>query len=800
MYAPGTVSSALEQPDGKRVITGAYSRINGSSASAITRFNPNGTLDVAFQQNVGSATGAYRVRLLSNGKFLLGYSTGAPFTVGGITRQTMLRLNADGTGDSSFDIGTGPAYGTSLSYVDDYYPLPNGQTIAVGGWNRFNGAATSNGIVRLTAAGAVDPTFNAGTGANVYDDIESIVALPNGQFLVGGYLSTYNGTARNGIARLNADGSLDPSFNANLGYDSEVSNIVVQPNGNILVSGYLDYTSTANFTTGIAQLLLNGGYDNSFMPPSTLKNSKISSYSSDAMQLQPDGKIVLLSSAELNGPGTPRVARLNTNGTLDASFQPGTGPNSQPNFVALLGNGNVLVGGWFTTFSGVLDRTLVELSSTGAPVAAAPPLIQGAGTITALALQDNGQLVAGGNFSEINGQSVRRLTRFTATGSVDASFPTNVGLDASVSDLALQPDGRILVAAGTLRRYLANGTADNTFAPTSTPTQVLLQPDGRILIGAPYNLRAAGSYVGAGVARLLADGTRDNSFAATLPSGNSFSQVQRMALQANGKLLVASRNYNSNINNDLLTISRLESTGAVDASFVGGIIGGVVVNSIAVQPDGKLLVGGQFQTYAGTIRTNVARLNVDGTLDAGFAPPAIVGSVNRLLLQPNNRVLVGGFFTGAGLPTNLARLLTTGSADVSFGPTATPNSSVKALLVQPDGALVLGGSFTTVGGKPSRALARITGANVLAVAAPQAVADRTDAWPVPAHTTLQVVPDASAHPLFVDLLDVLGRPVVHQSVSSGATVGLQVGQLRAGPYLLRVTYAEGLVVRRIQVE
>ena len=221
---------------------------------------------------------------------------------------------------------------------------------------------------------------------------------------------------------------------------------------------------------------------------------------------------------------------------------------------------------------------------------------------------------------------------------------------------------------------------------------------------------------------------------------------------------------------------------------------------MAVQPDGKVLVGGQFTAVAGTARANIARLNADGTHDTGFTPPTLNGTVNKVVLQPNGRILLGGSFGGSGLPNNLARLLPSGAADASYAGTAVPGGTVRALLVQPDGNLMVGGTFATVAGQPYMSLARITASNVLHVAAPQAVADRTAAWPVPAHATLTVAPDASARPQTVELLDLLGRPVLRQALSGAAPAVLPLETLRAGTYLLRVSYAEGDVVRRIQVQ
>ncbi|MBO2011144.1 hypothetical protein [Hymenobacter negativus] len=806
MYAPGTVYSALEQPDGKIVTTGIYTRVNGTSASGISRFNTNGTLDAAFQQNVGAAPVTYRVRLLSNGQFMLGYSPSAPFTVGGITRQSLLRLNANGTGDASFNIGTGPSYNGVTSYIDDYLPLSNGQLIAVGGFDQFNGAAVPGGIVRLTATGAVDPTFNSGgLGVNLYDDILSIVALPNGQYLIGGYITSYNGVPCNGLARINSDGSLDQTFTPALTAGSDADNIVVQPDGKILISGGLFFNSTGPQGQGIARLLSNGALDPNFTPPAALTSYSVYSYSGDAMQLQPDGKVLFINDPLYNGTSLPGVNRLNADGTLDTSFQVGTGPNIRPNALTLLASGQVLVAGTFGSFTGTLDRGLIELTSSGVINPAFQPTIQTDGTATAMVRQPDGKLLVGGNFSEINAQPVRRLARFNTDGTVDASFSPNVGLDLGVVDVALQPDGRILTATpAAVNRFLSNGSPDNSLnAPSflaSNVARLLLQPDGRILVGS-LNVALAGNVTNA-LVRLLADGTRDASFTPAT-TGPRLTAFQTMALQPDGKILVAGTGIPVGSTNSSRGVLRLESNGATDASFLSGAFtnsGTTRLQALALQPDGKLLVGGAFLAIGGTARTNVARLTATGAVDASFVPPTITGTVNTLALQPNNRVLMGGLFTSPSIPSNLARLQSDGQADASYGASATPNGAVRALLIQPDGNIMAGGSFTAIAGQPIFGVARITASNVLHVAAPQAVADRTEAWPIPTHTILTVAPDASAHPQSLDLLDGLGRTLRHQVLSGSQPATLSVDALPVGIYLLRVNYAEGTVLRRVQVQ
>lgn len=793
VYAPGRIYSATEQPDGKRVVAGLFSRVNGAAAASVVRFETGGGVDAPFQQNLGVVAGAYRPRVLANGQLLL-TGFGGPLVAGGLTRQSVLRLNANGTGDASFDAGTGASSRGNPIFVDDILPLANGKVIVVGPFDRFNGVAT-NRIVRLTATGAVDPTFTPGGGAS--KEINIVVGLPGGQLLIGGFFTSYDGRTANGLARLNADGTLDASFVSPFLAQSETTNLVVQPDGKILVSGAL-FLAGSTGGRGLLRLLPTGALDSGFTPPSVLTEYTAYSYLGDAMQLQADGKILYLT--DDTGNGTPGVARLNANGTADSSFQPATA-NATPTSLTLLASGQVLVGGSFRTFNGTANRPLVQLTATGASTGF-QPIIQTGGLVQALARQPDGKLIVGGVFNEIDGQAVSGLARFNANGGLDATFLPVIINSEGVNDLALQPDGKLVVATGAaVVRYLSTGALDNTFTVTGNGNQaerLVLQPDGRVLVG-----RIFGGG-GPAIVRLLANGANDASFAVVSSGAGSLTKVQALALQADGKIVVAGGYTPMGASNSIATAVRLQATGAVDGTFTGSEFQGAFdtfgLNSVAIQADGKVLVGGAFTGYGSASSALVARLNADGSLDTGFVPPALTGTVNKVLLQPNNRVLLAGLFAGPGLPSNLARLLTTGQADATFGPTAEPNSSVSALLVQPDGKLVVGGVFTAVGGQPDLALARITAANVLHVAAPQAVAERTEAWPVPAHGSLNVAPDPTAHAQAIDLLDALGRTVRHQEVRAGATATLPLEALPAGAYLLRVQYAEGTVMRRIQVQ
>ncbi|MBH8569283.1 T9SS type A sorting domain-containing protein [Microvirga sp. STS02] len=805
MYGVGTVNNAIEQPDGKRLVIGDFRRANGTSTGTLVRLTATGALDQAFQQNLGSLSNAYKVALQANGQMLVTTLSTTPITAGGITRNSAIRLNADGTGDASFSLGTGISNATSLVYIDNMLQLPSGKIIITGAFDHINGVAANN-IARLNSDGSLDTTFNSGMGSD--EEIESVVLLPNGQLLIGGYFTTYNGSPVNGLARLNTDGTRDASFITPLGQYDEASNIAVQPDGRVLVSGSLSVSGTR----GIIRLQTNGSLDNTFAPAATTLYSTYSYYG-NAFELQPDGKIVGISTTGVSSGGgaASRVFRLNSDGTLDAGFLVGTGPNAMPRSVTLLASGKILVSGGFTNFNGTLDRNLIQLNSTGTIDATFQPVIQSLGTISSVALQPDGKMVVGGSFTEINGQLMRRLARVNTDGTLDAAFAGNTAFDTNPSSLALQPDGKVLASSlDKMLRFLPTGAADNSFAVDFTGSQLtrtLLQPDGKILVAATSAIRLNGSTTNSLVVRLQANGTQDATFATVAPgtnsNTNSLHTIYAMGLQPNGKILLGDGYYGTQ-GGFKAAIMRLDSNGAIDATFNRSEFTLTqqpsVIYALVTQPDGKILVGGNFDTNWSTTRRSLSRLNADGTLDTGFTPPAITGYINSLLVQPNNRILLGGTFTSAGLPTNLARVLANGQADATFGSTVVPNSTVRALMVQPDGKLVVGGSFSVLSGQTSVGLARIVSANVLHVQAPQAVAARTQAWPVPAHTTLTVAPDANAHPQALDLLDALGRAVRHLELNGAAPASLALDNLPAGTYLLRVTYAEGDVTRRVQVQ
>lgn len=817
LYAPGQVYAlGPQQADGKRVVAGSFTRVNGSARNMLVRLDAAGAVDAPFSQNVGGASNIYRVRGLPGGKYLLG-ANGGTLAAGGLIRNELLRLNADGTGDAAFDAGTGPQTSNSFGYAQEYAVQPDGKVVVVGYFNSFNGV-TANGVVRLNANGSVDTGFAAGTGINVNTDYLGAVAVQaDGKILVAGQFLTFNGQAASSLVRLNANGSIDNTFTSPLpsGANTFVEGLVLQPDGKVLVNGSLP---TANGTRSLVRLLQTGALDPAFST-SLFATGSVTSYGLDpAVVLQVDGKIVVVGNPvvpSVLNTSTSTVARINADGTFDASFAPGSGPVGNPYTVGVQANGSVLVGGAFTAFNGT-ENPLGRLTSGGAPDPTFAATVQVAGSVAALVRQTDGNLLIGGNFTEINGQAVHQVARLSANGVLDAPYSAATGLlPAPVTCLALQPDGKVL--AGTSRGVVRLGTTGSpdpafSFPFSSYAAALALQADGRILLAGPFTLSTGGNFYN-GLVRLSSGGTPDPTFVRTTNGGTGLGTPQStdaVLVQPDGRIVVGGV-FRLTGQPVVGRVVRYDATGALDPTFTAPSFTAVNgtsntqnrIYSLALQPDGKILAGGNFGAVNTNMRYGVARLTSTGSVDAVFAPNSLLtGPVYSLALQPNGRVLLGGSFTTSnslGSLNNLARVLNDGQTDASFGPSTNPVGTVRSVLVQPDGTIMLAGSFVSVGGQPALGVARIVAANVLAVAPPAAVAQRTAAWPVPAHDQLHIAPDLSAHPLRVELVDALGRPVRSQSATDAAEQTLHLEGLPAGLYLLRVHYAVGTVTRRIAV-
>ncbi len=347
----------------------------------------------------------------------------------------------------------------------------------------------------IAQPGAIDLSFNPGSGAN--DEVKSISLQQDGKIIIAGYFTSYRGVGRNRVARVNNDGTIDNTFNLGTGANSNIWSTSIQPDGKILIGGeFTSYNGTAR--NYIARLNADGSIDPSFNTGSGPGNFVTS------ISLQSDGKIIIVGGfSSFNGTSRNGIARLNSDGSLDATFNPGTGVNFTIWTSSIQADGKIIIGGSFTSFNGVGRIRVARLNTNGSldntfnPGLGAEHSFNPAYILTTL-IQPDGKIIIGGYFNSYNGTARNYITRLNANGSLDATFNTGTGTDWQVNTTALQPDGKIIIGGqftsynGTARsriaRLNANGTLDATFNSTGTGfiNATALQPDGKILIGGSF--------------------------------------------------------------------------------------------------------------------------------------------------------------------------------------------------------------------------------------------------------------------------------------------------------------------------
>jgi uncharacterized delta-60 repeat protein len=211
--------------------------------------------------------------------------------------------------------------------------------------------------------GTNDATFNPGDlglglGDGPNGTVNSIALQTDGKILIGGAFSTYNGATRNGMARLERNGSLETAFNPQT--SGSVYTFAIQSDKKILAGGF--FTIIDNTTRSyIARMDSNGVLDISFEAASVI-NSSVNS-----IALQNDGKILAVGNFIVTGSPTYHgIARLNSNGIKDITFEPGTGSNSNLpiNAVALQGSSKILIAGAFTAYNGTGRNRIARLSNS----------------------------------------------------------------------------------------------------------------------------------------------------------------------------------------------------------------------------------------------------------------------------------------------------------------------------------------------------------------------------------------------------------------------------------------------------
>jgi uncharacterized delta-60 repeat protein len=357
----------------------------GSVTSAVAELSVNlATVDAGFNPNANGDVYATAVQL--DGKIVIG---GAFTTVGGAARSGIARLNANGTLDAGLNANAN-------SLVVSAVLQPDGKIVIGGGFTAVGGVAR-NLIARLNANGTLDAGFNPNVSGGVTPSVQCIAAQADGKFVIGGVFTTVGGVARNRIARLNTNGTLDTGFDPNA--NERAYTVAVQADGKIVIGG--GFTAVSGTTRNyIARLNADGTLDAGFNP-----NANNIIYNA---AVQADGKIVIAGNfSTVGGTARNNIARLNANGTVDFGFNPNVGGGIFS--TAVQADGKIVIGGVFTSVGGTARNRVARLHADGTLDTTFNPNAND--SVFSTMFQADGQIVLAGGFTTVGGTPRNRIAR-----------------------------------------------------------------------------------------------------------------------------------------------------------------------------------------------------------------------------------------------------------------------------------------------------------------------------------------------------------------------------------------------------
>jgi len=671
--------------------------------SGVRRTFANGQVDPTFITSAAFGTTLVRALLpLGDGSVLAG---AADFSD---AARNYRRLLPDGTVDPSWpwpnEMAGGPRKIVQLA--DGKFLIASGSL---------------GGIHRLNPDGTFDPTFQgpASIGRFQRNHVREFALLPDGRILIAGVFNDVDGVARVALARLLPNGPLDRDWvPASLPGGSEISALQVQPDGRILIGGAFQ-TVAGQPRPGVARLNADGSLDTTFaftltpQSPGPVVN---------ALALQPDGK-VWVGGRFFVGAGINNLVRLNADGTVDANMPPlGVGTSDGPvNLLRLADDGRLWVAGQSLTLNGQFGgyflrlftdlpgRTLAYAGFDQTPDLGTSITLRGtvAGPFTGLQWRFKGAPISGATGLELPLNNVTLAASgayvlvVTSAGGSHTSAPVNVRVRGPVVidqaplpavvaisnsvNLAVSAFGKLPLGYQWLKDGEVLAHATNR---TLTLTNLQLAASG------DYSVRVAGGDGSSATSEpafltvVPAPGSTNSTFRLALPTSNGFKDI---VFLPDGRAIVAGGFANR--------LARVNTDGSVDPSFQFDATGLTEFIALERQANGKLFILVRLNTGGGPYV--VRRLNEDGSVDAGFAEASPLGN------HPSDLKLAsdGGLLLVS--QTGFERLNPDGSPDSGFNQRARLNNAALSADVDATGRIYLTGYFTTVGGQPRPQLARL---------------------------------------------------------------------------------------------
>ncbi len=761
-------------------VAAGFDRLNGEPTGSLVRFFPDGTVDPTFV--LDKRLFGYSVTAVTpapGGKFLVACATSDRAWD---PSNRVFRLNGDGSIDPSFDAGLGATPDSNgrnviLALVID----GDGKTLVGGQFGDFSNSGRG-GLIRLNGDGTTDSSFAPVRFLNSAISLVSkgvttasgIALQTDGKIVVAGAFSEVNGEPRLGVARLNANGTLDDSFVPS-GYNpanssspsaskQPVNCVAIQPgDGKIILGGIFNPVGAVPqvpSTQVLVRLNGDGSVDASFNAGRTHQETCLS------LTLLQDGRPL--------AAATRRLIRYQTDGSLDTAFNdkfPVIQSGRRIQTFGVQKDGQVVFGG---TFQSIFESArkysgLARVAPDGVlDPSFGPDELQWESFPSQLARRQDGKIVAGGFFEKVNNISRAKIAVLNSDGSLaDQSYPH----DFFFAQFLLQPDDKLLLFGYPYQgpefscvRFKADGTNDDTFAPDPAIHEfdaVLLEPDGGYVLspGRSPNAIAGGVILSSihsdgladesfdlyfdaanlleregGTQRIIRITSGDNRALAVFPDGKILykyfdGEYRIVLLEANGALASSFQMGTASPQAAVVRFPHVYDplTGRTYQPHLGSLEPTSSGPTVAIlEPNGRILLAGQFVSYNGAPAGGIVRLNADGSLHstlgagAAFTTTAITTgrepSITAVERDFHNRYLVAGDFESfLGMPApGIARLNADGSLDSTFEPPVADRTSgaaftYKSLFLREGNGrfLLVGNHAATVGDNTATSIFRL---------------------------------------------------------------------------------------------
>jgi len=593
------------EPDGKIVAVGTFNNINNVPHKNIVRLAANGSVDDTFNADFPSE--AYAIALQNDNKIIVtGFRTqflngimrfnsdgsiddsfvniqnNSPKTINDVAVQSngkivivgnsiFSRLNADGTFDDSFTtVNT-----NSFSSTNSLTLLADSKIILAGDFLLYNGL-TTNYIAKFNVDGSLDASFSMGNGTGANHSVFKMVNQGDDKIVMVGAFTYYNGIARNHIARIAKNGLIDESFNPGTGPSGSVSFVKAVANGKFIIGG--SFTSyNGSVANQVARINSDGSLDTTFSTGTGFPNSQ--NFGPTAMDVQPDGKILLASSlfTTYNNIPCAQIIRLNTDGSLDTTFNTALFPYEEyrdiTKIIVLPDEQKILIGS--SDYFSAAVKAVVKVNYDGTPDENFAPITEKILIdVIEMEVQLDGKIIVYGYYTENGTDFIYKFLRFNKNGGPDITFAEGeITNDFYVSAVYPLPDGKIVVAGaihhlnplltGTIGviRLNNNGTLDGTFESqviNSNFINAIVPQQNKLVIAGDFTSYA--NYGRNRIARLVNKSTLD----------------VKTPVATNESVMV----YNNNNNNNTLTIT--SSNKNINSVAVYDLLGRLVASKNAI--------------------------------------------------------------------------------------------------------------------------------------------------------------------------------------------------------------------------